>query len=343
MTDKIRSIKPDIRDDETVGACSHAARWLFVVMITLADDHGNLRGSNAYLRSEAFKYDDDPPDLRPLLEELDTMIEVYEVGGERYIHLINWAKHQKIDQPSKPRYPLPPGWTLQEHTRTNGNRTRTVYQSYPAHNIPLFPARQPHTPAQQSTALNQESTALQRIATGPDCDQGIVDCGLWTVEGEVEGTGRIRPEPTPEVRTVIEAIDQHRDLWPGQDPTPTAERLAREFTDPKVKASGITAAFAVKDAAPKVREWLVGKPNASPAQALAHLETACSWIIRDIRLDKLVVGRGDSARAQASPGQTGGKLPVYEAAPGLSADEKRDQAAKLREAMQRIGKGGTAA
>lgn len=42
-------------------------------------------------------------------------------------------------------------------------------------------------------------------------------------------------------------------------------------------------------------------------------------------------------------GQTGGKLPVYEASPGLSPDEKRAQAERLREAMQHLGKGGTAA
>lgn len=53
--------------------------------------------------------------------------------------------------------------------------------------------------------------------------------------------------------------------------------------------------------------------------------------------------RGRAPPVPAATSQTGGKLPVYEAAPGLSADEKRAQAAQLREAMQRIGKGGTAA
>lgn len=56
--------------------------------------------------------------------------------------------------------------------------------------------------------------------------------------------------------------------------------------------------------------------------------------------------RDDGQRGRAPPiamGQTGGKLPVYEATPGLSPDERRAQAEKLREVMQRIGKGGTAA
>lgn len=56
--------------------------------------------------------------------------------------------------------------------------------------------------------------------------------------------------------------------------------------------------------------------------------------------------RDDGPRGRALPpaaiGQTGGKLPVYEASPGLSVDEKRAQAAQLRTAMAHIGKGGAA-
>lgn len=58
--------------------------------------------------------------------------------------------------------------------------------------------------------------------------------------------------------------------------------------------------------------------------------------------------RDDGRKTYAAPpptavAQTGGKLPVYEAQPGPTPEERREMAARLKAATARIGRGGTAA
>jgi hypothetical protein len=60
------------------------------------------------LASLLYPYDDDAPKLVDtwLLElERAELIKRYDVGGDRYLELVNWLKHQKIDRPSKSRLP----------------------------------------------------------------------------------------------------------------------------------------------------------------------------------------------------------------------------------------------
>lgn len=108
MAGRIRSIKPEILEDERSAALSDPAWRLWVSMWLLADDHGRLRGSGDWLKAMVFwsplhsgvLVDD-------LLEELSSanVIVRYVVNGQRYIEIKNWTKHQKVDHPSKPRIP----------------------------------------------------------------------------------------------------------------------------------------------------------------------------------------------------------------------------------------------
>jgi hypothetical protein len=105
---RIRTIKPEFPQSETVGRLSRDARLLFVQLWTIADDAGRLRGASRMLASLLYPYDDDAPKLMPKwldeLEEKDC-IRCYEVDGSQYIEIINWLKHQKIDRPSESRIP----------------------------------------------------------------------------------------------------------------------------------------------------------------------------------------------------------------------------------------------
>jgi hypothetical protein len=105
---RIRTIKPEFPQSETVGRLSRDARLLFVQLWTIADDAGRLRGASRMLASLLYPYDDDAPKLMPKwLEELEAKdcIRCYEVDGSQYIEIINWLKHQKIDRPSESRIP----------------------------------------------------------------------------------------------------------------------------------------------------------------------------------------------------------------------------------------------
>lgn len=108
---RIRTIKPEFRESESMGNVSRDARLLFVMLWTVADDEGRLRGSSRLLASTLFPYDEDARNLIDgWLEELvrEHCIQQYEVDGKSYIEIVNWLDHQKIDRPSASRFPPAP-------------------------------------------------------------------------------------------------------------------------------------------------------------------------------------------------------------------------------------------
>jgi hypothetical protein len=105
---RIRSIKPEFPQSESMGRVSRDARLCFVQMWTIADDEGRLRGNSRMLASLLFPYDDDAPGLiHTWLEELERegCICRYMADGQSYIQIANWLSHQKIDKPSASKIP----------------------------------------------------------------------------------------------------------------------------------------------------------------------------------------------------------------------------------------------
>lgn len=102
---RIRTIKPDFWTDEKLTECSMSARLFFVGTWNFADDKGNLVRSAKKLKMQVFPADS--IECEPLIQELlqiGVMIE-YEVGGEKYLHIKGFEKHQVINRPSKSSIP----------------------------------------------------------------------------------------------------------------------------------------------------------------------------------------------------------------------------------------------
>lgn len=94
-------LKPDTFLDEDLARVSHAARWLFAALWTLADREGRLEDRPQRIRAQAFPYEP-AVDIEALLSELSkakesggTFLTRYESGGVKVIQLTNFAKHQK--------------------------------------------------------------------------------------------------------------------------------------------------------------------------------------------------------------------------------------------------------
>ena len=107
---RIRSIKPEFPQSESMGRVSRDARLLFILLWTTSDDHGRCRAHSRMLASLLFPYDDDAGDHLPdWLKELakEGCITLYEHYGSQYLEITKWKKHQKIDKPSKPQFPGP--------------------------------------------------------------------------------------------------------------------------------------------------------------------------------------------------------------------------------------------
>lgn len=100
---RIRTIKPEFPQSESMGRISRDARLLFVMLWTIADDSGRLRGNSRMLASLLFPYDDDAKTLiEGWLGELESerCLVRYLVESDTYVEILNWQKHQKIDKPS---------------------------------------------------------------------------------------------------------------------------------------------------------------------------------------------------------------------------------------------------
>ena len=107
---RIRTIKPEFPESESMGRVSREARFLFIMLWLACDDEGKTRGHSRKLASTLYPYDEDAPKLidRWLAElERENVVIRYQVDGSTYLKVTAWAKHQKIDRPSKSRLPDP--------------------------------------------------------------------------------------------------------------------------------------------------------------------------------------------------------------------------------------------
>jgi hypothetical protein len=107
---RIRTLKPEIWEDEAVGGLRPWERLLFIGLITMADDEGRLRALPSAIAGHVFPYDElPPPKIIKWLELVEgaELICRYRVGATDYIQILGWAKHQKINRPQPSSLPAP--------------------------------------------------------------------------------------------------------------------------------------------------------------------------------------------------------------------------------------------
>jgi hypothetical protein len=105
---RIRTIKPEFPQSESMGRVSRDARLLFIQIWTICDDAGRTRAASRMLASLLYPYDDDAPKLIDgWLAELEHegCIVRYQHDGSTYLEIRNWLSHQKIDKPSQSKLP----------------------------------------------------------------------------------------------------------------------------------------------------------------------------------------------------------------------------------------------
>jgi len=101
-----------------MGRISRDARLIFILLWTLADDYGRMRGNPQMLGGLLLPYDEDAREVLPsCLDELERegCIKRYTCDqGYEYVAVTNWESHQKIDNRSKPKFPPPPPDPIEE-------------------------------------------------------------------------------------------------------------------------------------------------------------------------------------------------------------------------------------
>ncbi len=108
---RIRSIKPELWQDEKIGDLSRDARLLLLGMLTMADDEGRLLATPMVLLGHVFPFDSDAQKRLGgwILEVKRSEIVVfYENNGKPYAAFRHWKRHQKINKPNPSTLPEPP-------------------------------------------------------------------------------------------------------------------------------------------------------------------------------------------------------------------------------------------
>lgn len=110
---RIRTIKPEAFASESLAAVSLSAERTFFGLLTQADDHGRLRDQPAVIAGLlwSLRPDHGPIGVEDDLTQLtaaDLICRYEGEGGKRYLHIVTWHQHQKINRPSGVRAPACP-------------------------------------------------------------------------------------------------------------------------------------------------------------------------------------------------------------------------------------------
>jgi hypothetical protein len=211
---RIRSIKPTFPQSESMGRVSRDARLLFILLWTMADDEGRLRGNADMLASSLYPYDRQPelPELIEVwLDELaggdDPCIQRYAVNGSHYVLVRHWSKHQKMSRsfPSSLPPPIvdnaaPPASSPPQKPRSKSAKNDT----------PEGPPNEPNGKAVESESSDK---VVRRSVSSTDTSGSTHECvpvgmGMGVMNGNGSGEKpRVRankprdavlPEPLPD-------------------------------------------------------------------------------------------------------------------------------------------------
>nr|WP_232839531.1 MULTISPECIES: hypothetical protein [Nocardia] len=110
---RIRTIKPEFWVSEDIAVFDWDVRLIFVGLWSYVDDNGVGRDNEKLIVADLFPLEDDPRDTLAKvsrgLQKLESagLIVRYIADGRRFLFITNWGRHQRVDKPNKPRYPLP--------------------------------------------------------------------------------------------------------------------------------------------------------------------------------------------------------------------------------------------
>ncbi|MEV7864664.1 hypothetical protein AB0P17_00835 [Streptomyces sp. NPDC088124] len=135
---RIRTIKPEAFVSESLAAVSLAAERTFLGLLTQADDQGRHRDHAAIIAGQLWvlRPEHTPSDVETDLAQLADagLICRYKSPDEkRYLHIVTWHLHQKINRPSKSRLPACPHHSASAGDPPNTARVSVTEPSLPPH------------------------------------------------------------------------------------------------------------------------------------------------------------------------------------------------------------------
>jgi len=164
---RARNIKPGFFTNDMLAEIEPLGRLLFIGMWTIADREGRLEDRPKRIRAEVLPYDD--CDVDGLLNELkqNGFIIRYEVGGNRFIQIVNFVKHQNPHvKESASTIPAP-----DKHSASTVQDTTSTGTSHADSPIPHTDSGFPHTstepPADEGGYTTEFEQAWAQYPTRP--------------------------------------------------------------------------------------------------------------------------------------------------------------------------------
>ncbi|MBU6530966.1 hypothetical protein [Streptomyces mayonensis] len=193
---RIRTIKPEAFVSESLAAVSLTAERTFFGLLTQADDQGRHRDHAAIIAGQLWVL---RPEHTPGAVEHDLaqladagLICRYKgPGDKRYLHIVTWRQHQKINRPSASRLPAC------THHDTQARTAPSVDASAAGVGV-TEPAPQPHG------ALREGSGRIREPAVNPVTDEEIAGQSNFSEPSVRQRGGLSEGAVTP----------QHPDLGP---------------------------------------------------------------------------------------------------------------------------------
>ncbi|MEU1014705.1 hypothetical protein [Streptomyces sp. NPDC005898] len=249
---RIRTIKPEAFISESLAAVGVHAERTFFGLLTQADDHGRFRDQTAVIAGAlwALRPEHGPLEVEDDLNQLDTagLICRYEgEDGKRYLHIVTWAKHQKINRPSGSRCPACPhhegGRPSQPAGSHHGGLTGPSVSPPGALTEDSRTLQEPSVTSGESAAQESFSEQSRGILggltedsvspQGPDLGPRILDLGSPPVGGA--------SAPAPESVSAKTLIAEYAAACANRPPGSFLGHLGKETA--KLLAEGIDAAY----------------------------------------------------------------------------------------------------
>ncbi|WP_435220734.1 hypothetical protein [Streptomyces sp. Tue6028] len=218
---RIRTIKPEAFASESLAAVSIAAERTFFGLLTQADDHGRFRDQPAVIAGLlwSLRPEHGPVDVEDDLTQLAAAHLICRYEGDdakRYLHIVTWRQHQKINRPSGVRFPACPHHDFAQAgadaSRTRGDGTEASMSPHGGLNEHSRISRElsSHSEAAGQSAFRGSSQhthgGLSEPSTsphGPDLGPRNLDLGSSSPSG---GAGAPAQETVPVQQLMAEYV-----------------------------------------------------------------------------------------------------------------------------------------
>lgn len=223
---RIRNIRPEFTKHEGLADLSREHRLFFIYTWMLADSEGRFEDRPRRIKVELYPYDDDitAEDIDRLLGDLEAkgFIHRYEVGGERFVWIKNFRKHQKLSTYEKNQaseLPAPPA--LQQHV---GSTSEVKQNNVSSSSV-----------VAQGAEITQRQKHFRSTTEARPPDDGLLttDDGLLTTDEKEtpSESAAADPDPEPAIQPAeLQALwnkSAHPDLPRWRDLTKKRQALAR--------------------------------------------------------------------------------------------------------------------